>query len=162
MQTGRGEHSEIFRKCAWRLIPFILVVYFINYVDRVNVGFAALTMNQDLGFSPAVFGFGAGIFFLGYFLFQVPGNLIMQRVGARRWMFSIMLVWGLISAANAFIQDPTSFYVLRFALGVEEHIKIVPCVGKNKEDVKKVLLELLYTILERMDTENVKENVQSQ
>ena len=120
MQTGRGEHSEIFRKCAWRLIPFILVVYFINYVDRVNVGFAALTMNQDLGFSPAVFGFGAGIFFLGYFLFQVPGNLIMQRVGARRWIFSIMVVWGLISAANAFIQGPTSFYVLRFALGVAE------------------------------------------
>ena len=120
MHTDQREHSEIFRKCAWRLIPFILVVYFINYVDRVNVGFAALTMNQDLGFSPAVFGFGAGIFFLGYFLFQVPGNLIMQRVGARRWMFSIMLVWGLISAANAFNQDPTSFYVLRFALGVAE------------------------------------------
>lgn len=120
MHTGGREHSEIFRKCAWRLIPFILVVYFINYVDRVNVGFAALTMNQDLGFSPAVFGFGAGIFFLGYFLFQVPGNWMMQRIGARRWMFSIMVVWGLISAANAFIQDPTSFYVLRFALGVAE------------------------------------------
>jgi ACS family tartrate transporter-like MFS transporter len=120
MDTSRGEHSAIFRKCAWRLIPFILIVYFINYLDRVNVGFAALTMNQDLGFSPAVFGFGAGVFFLGYFLFQIPGNLIMQRFGARHWMFSIMMVWGLISAANAFIQGPTSFYVLRFALGVAE------------------------------------------
>lgn len=100
MDTRRDEHSQIFRKCAWRL-TFILVVYFVNYLDRVNVGFAALTMNQDLGFSPAVFGFGAGVFFLGYFLFQVPGNLIMQRFGARHWMFSIMMVWGLISAANA-------------------------------------------------------------
>jgi ACS family tartrate transporter-like MFS transporter len=120
MPTSRDKHDYIYRKCAWRLIPFILVVYFINYVDRVNVGFAALTMNQNLGFSPAVFGFGAGIFFLGYFLFQVPANLIMQRIGARRWMFSIMLVWGLISAANAFIQGSASFYVLRFTLGVAE------------------------------------------
>lgn len=120
MQIHPTEHSRIFSKCAWRLIPFILVVYFVNYVDRVNVGFAALTMNRDLGLSPAVFGFGAGIFFIGYFLFQVPGNVILQRVGARRWMFCIMLIWGFISAANAFVQGPLSFYALRFILGVAE------------------------------------------
>lgn len=120
MQSGSGKQDDIFRKCAWRLIPFILAVYCVNYLDRVNVGFAALTMNRDLSFSPAVFGFGAGIFFLGYFLFQVPGNVILQRVGTRYWMFCIMLAWGLISAANAFVQGPASFYALRLILGVAE------------------------------------------
>jgi len=120
MQTDSAERSRIFNKCAWRLIPFILVVYFVNYLDRVNVGFAALTMNRDLGLSPSVFGFGAGIFFLGYFVFQVPGNVILQRAGARRWIFCIMLAWGVISAANAFVQGPLSFYALRFILGVAE------------------------------------------
>jgi ACS family tartrate transporter-like MFS transporter len=110
----------IFAKCAWRLLPLILLIYLINYVDRVNVGFAALTMNRDLSFSPAVFGFGAGILFFGYSLFQVPANIILQRVGARRWIFSIMVVWGLLSAATALVHDPISFYVLRFALGVAE------------------------------------------
>jgi ACS family tartrate transporter-like MFS transporter len=110
----------IFAKCAWRLLPLILLIYLINYVDRVNVGFAALTMNRDLSFSPAVFGFGAGILFFGYSLFQVPANIILQRVGARRWIFSIMVVWGLLSATTALVHDPISFYVLRFALGVAE------------------------------------------
>jgi len=120
MQIYSSEHARIFSKCAWRLIPFILVVYFLNYVDRVNVGFAALTMNRDLELSPAAFGFGAGIFFLGYLLFQVPGNVILQRVGARRWIFCIMVVWGFVSAANAFVQGPLGFYSLRFVLGIAE------------------------------------------
>ena len=120
MQSGSQKQDGIFRKCAWRLIPFILVVYCVNYLDRVNVGFAALTMNRDLNLSPAVFGFGAGIFFLGYFLFQVPGNVIQQRLGARCWIFCIMLAWGFVSAANAFVQGPASFYTLRLILGIAE------------------------------------------
>lgn len=114
-----NEH-KIFARCAWRLIPLILLGYLINYIDRVNVGFAALTMNRDLSFSPAVFGFGAGVFFLSYSLFQVPANVILEKVGARRWIFSIMVVWGLVSAATALVYDPISFYVLRFVLGVAE------------------------------------------
>jgi ACS family tartrate transporter-like MFS transporter len=98
----------------------MLVLFFINYLDRVNVAFAALTMNRDLNFSPAVYGFGAGILFLGYFAFHVPANLILERVGARRWMFSILLVWGALSATTALVQGPISFYVLRFLLGAAE------------------------------------------
>jgi len=114
-----NEH-KLFAKCAWRLLPLILLIYLINYVDRVNVGFAALTMNRDLSFSPAVFGFGAGILFFGYSLFQVPANVMLQKVGTRRWIFSIMMLWGLISASTALVRDPMSFYGLRFALGVAE------------------------------------------
>lgn len=112
--------DRVFNKCAWRLIPFLALLFVVNYVDRTNVGFAALTMNRDLGFSPTVYGFGAGVFFLSYVLFQVPANLILQRIGARRWVFCIMAVWGLISASNALVQGPVSFYVLRFLLGVAE------------------------------------------
>jgi len=97
-----------------------VALYTVAFLDRVNVGFAALTMNQDLNFSPQVFGWGAGIFFLGYFLFEVPSNVILTRVGARRWICRIMATWGVISAANAFVQDPMSFYVLRFLLGLAE------------------------------------------
>ena len=88
--------DRIFAKCAWRLIPFMVVLYVVNFLDRVNVGFAALTMNKDLGFSPAVYGLGAGLFFAGYALCQVPANLILKRVGARRWIFLILAVWGII------------------------------------------------------------------
>ena len=112
--------DQVFAKCAWRLIPFMGLLYLINFVDRTNVGFAALTMNADLGFSPAVFGFGAGIFFVGYALFQVPANLILERIGARRWVFCILLVWGLLSAANAFVQSAETFYAVRFLLGIAE------------------------------------------
>lgn len=108
------------RKITWRIVPFIMLLYFIAYIDRVNIGFAALTMNKDLGFSPAVFGFGAGIFFFGYFLFEVPSNIILDKVGARLWIARVMITWGIISAAFAFIQGETSFYVLRFLLGVAE------------------------------------------
>lgn len=112
--------DHVFARCARRLIPFMVVLYTFAWLDRVNVGFAALTMNRDLGFSPTVFGLGAGIFFLGYFLFQVPANLLLARIGARRWITYIVMAWGAISAANAFVQGPTTFYVLRFLLGVAE------------------------------------------
>jgi len=112
--------DQIFARCARRLIPFIAVLYVLNYIDRVNVGFAALTMNKDLGFSPAVFGFGASVFFVGYLIFQVPANLMLEKIGARRWMFTILAVWGVISAANAFMTGPLSYYTLRFLLGVAE------------------------------------------
>ena len=99
--------GELFAKCARRLIPFIMLLYVVNYIDRVNVGFAALTMNKDLGLSAAVFGLGSGVFFfVGYLLFQMPANLVLERMGARRWLFLILLVWGAISSANALISGP--------------------------------------------------------
>ena len=115
--TSQLERQTL-RKISWRIVPFIMLLYFISFIDRVNIGFASLTMNKDLGFSSAVFGFGAGIFFLGYFLFEVPSNIILDRVGARLWIARVMVTWGLISVAFAFIRGETSFYVLRFLLGL--------------------------------------------
>lgn len=112
--------KPVMRKVALRIVPFIILLYFVAYIDRVNIGFAALTMNKDLGFSPTVFGFGAGIFFWGYFLFEVPSNIILDKVGARLWIARVMITWGMISAAMAFVWDSTSFYVLRFLLGAAE------------------------------------------
>jgi ACS family tartrate transporter-like MFS transporter len=112
--------QDVFAKAAWRLIPFMILLYIVNYIDRVNVGFAALTMNKDLAFSPAVYGFGAGAFFLGYSVFQIPANMILERVGARRWIFCILAAWGAISASTALIQSPMSFYGVRILLGVAE------------------------------------------
>ena len=97
--------ARVMRKISFRIVPFIMLLYFIAFIDRVNIGFAALTMNKDLGFSPAVFGLGAGIFFLGYFLFEVPSNLILNKVGARLWIARVMITWGIISAAFAFIRE---------------------------------------------------------
>jgi len=110
----------IFRRCARRLMPFILLLYLINYIDRMNIGFAALTMNKDLSFSPAIFCFGASIFFIGYLIFQVPANLILDKFGARRWVFLMLAVWGVVSASNAFISGPFSYYALRLLLGIAE------------------------------------------
>jgi MFS transporter, ACS family, tartrate transporter len=107
-------------KATWRLIPFMFVLYIVSFLDRVNVGFAALQMNQDLGFSGTIYGLGAGIFFIGYFLFEIPSNLILERVGARVWIARIMITWGIISAAMFLVQGPASFYVLRFLLGLAE------------------------------------------
>lgn len=112
--------SATYAKVGWRLIPFLMLLYFVAYLDRVNVGFAQLQMKSDLGFSDAVYGFGAGIFFLGYFLFEVPSNLVLHRVGARVWIARIMITWGLISALTLFVTTPTQFYVMRFLLGVAE------------------------------------------
>jgi ACS family tartrate transporter-like MFS transporter len=103
-----------------RLIPFLITCYFVAYLDRVNVGFAALTMNADLGLSASAFGFGAGIFFLAYFVLEVPSNLLLERMGARRWIARIMFTWGLVSGATAFVHGETSFYVVRALLGVAE------------------------------------------
>ena len=112
--------KRVLRKITLRIVPFVMLLYFIAFIDRVNIGFAALTMNKDLGFSPTVFGFGAGIFFLGYFLFEVPSNLVLDKVGARIWIARVMITWGLISGAMAFVQGPNSFYALRFLLGAAE------------------------------------------
>ena len=108
------------RKVTVRLVPFLGLLYLINYLDRVNLGFAALTMNGDLGLSAAAYGLGAGLFFIGYFFFEVPSNIILHRVGARVWIARIMVTWGLVASATAFIQGEISFYVVRVLLGVAE------------------------------------------
>jgi ACS family tartrate transporter-like MFS transporter len=107
-------------KVRRRLIPFMFLLYVVSYLDRINVGFAALQMNAALHFTPAVYGLGAGIFFFGYCLLEVPSNLILARVGARRWIARIMIGWGIVSACMMFVRTPTSFYALRFLLGVAE------------------------------------------
>src|SRR3984893_7110868 len=116
-------------KVSKRLVPFLIVCYFIAYLDRVNVSFAALTMNQDLGLSQTAFGFGAGIFFIAYFVFEVPSNLFLERFGARKWIARIMLSWGILSGAMAFIPtivrvtglgNENTFYLLRVLLGAAE------------------------------------------
>jgi ACS family tartrate transporter-like MFS transporter len=112
--------KRVLRRISWRIVPFIMILYLIAYIDRVNIGFAALEMNKDLGFSSSVFGFGAGIFFIGYFIFEVPSNLVLEKVGARLWIARVMITWGLIAGAMAFVQGSTSFYVLRFLLGAAE------------------------------------------
>lgn len=112
--------EKVFAKAAWRLIPFMILLYVVSFLDRVNVSFAALEMNRDLGFTPEIYGFGAGIFFFGYFLFEVPSNVIMERVGARIWMCRIMLTWGIVSMATAFVRTPFEFYSARFLLGLAE------------------------------------------
>jgi MFS family permease len=114
------DEAALYRKLRWRLVPYLLLLYVIAWFDRVNIGFAALQMNADLGFSDKVYGFGAGIFFAGYALFEVPSNLILARVGARRWIARIMVSWGLLSVAMMFVEGKWSFYALRFALGVAE------------------------------------------
>lgn len=112
--------SGTLRKITWRLIPFLFLLYVVAWLDRVNVGFAALQMNSDLGFSDATFGFGSGVFFLGYCLFEVPSNLILARIGARIWISRIMLTWGVISIGMMFVHNATGFYILRFLLGAAE------------------------------------------
>jgi MFS transporter, ACS family, tartrate transporter len=112
--------KKVISKVSRRLIPFMFVLYVIAYLDRVNVGFAALQMNADLKFSAAVYGLGSGIFFIGYFLFEIPSNLILGRIGARIWIARIMITWGIVASATAFIQGPRSFYLVRFLLGLAE------------------------------------------
>jgi ACS family tartrate transporter-like MFS transporter len=112
--------TETVRKLYWRILPLILACYVIAYLDRNNVGFAALQMNSDLGLTPKMYAFGGGIFFIGYLIFEVPSNWVIEKVGARRWITRIMVTWGLISGGLAFVHTPTAFYVLRFLLGVAE------------------------------------------
>ena len=110
----------LYRRIVWRLVPFLFLGYLCAYLDRVNVGFAKLQMAEDLAFSETVYGLGAGIFFIGYFLFEVPSNLLLHRIGARRCLARIMILWGLISTAMSLVDDARSFYILRFLLGVAE------------------------------------------
>ncbi|EEA03591.1 major facilitator superfamily MFS_1 [Burkholderia sp. H160] len=112
--------SRVSRKLMLRIVPFVMLLYFVSFLDRVNVGFAALSMNKAIGLSPTAFGLGGGLFFIGYFLFEVPSNLILHKVGARRWIARVMVSWGLVSLASAFVVGPNSFYALRFILGVAE------------------------------------------
>jgi len=115
-----GEADRIFARAAWRLIPFMMLMYVVSFLDRVNIGFAALTMNRDLGFSPQVYGFASGIFFFGYFIFEVPSNLALEKVGARRWMCRICVTWGVLSMLTAFAKGAVVFCILRFLLGAAE------------------------------------------
>jgi ACS family tartrate transporter-like MFS transporter len=112
--------ARVVRKISWRILPFVMLLYFVSFLDRVNVGFAAFTMNKAIGLSPAAYGLGGGLFFIGYFLFEVPSNLILYRVGVRVWIARVMVTWGIVSACSAFVTGPHSFYALRFLLGVAE------------------------------------------
>ncbi|HLX15146.1 MAG TPA: MFS transporter [Bradyrhizobium sp.] len=107
-------------KVSWRLLPLVALAYCIAYIDRSNISFAALTMNKDLGFTAYIYGWGAGIFFFGYFLFEIPSNLVLEKVGARLWIARIMITWGIISALTAFVTGPATFMMIRFLLGVAE------------------------------------------
>src|SRR5258708_12307687 len=119
--TAKSEiETSTIRAISWRLIPFLVLAYFFSYLDRVNLGFAALTMNAELKFSPLVFSWGAGIFFIGYFIFEVPSNLALEKFGASRWIARIMVTWGIISGLMALVSGPWSFYGLRFLLAVAE------------------------------------------
>lgn len=108
------------RRLTWRLVPFLFLLYIVAYLDRINVGFAALQMRQQLALTDAVYGLGAGMFFAGYFFLQIPSNLVLQNVGARRWISFLMMLWGVISASMIFVSGPRSFYFLRFVLGAAE------------------------------------------
>jgi MFS transporter, ACS family, tartrate transporter len=118
--AGTDIETSTIRAISWRLIPFLVLAYFFSYLDRVNLGFAALTMNAELKFTPLIFSWGAGIFFIGYFIFEVPSNLALERFGASRWIARIMVTWGVISALMALVSGEWSFYILRFLLGVAE------------------------------------------
>ena len=120
MTSDEALKRKVLNKVTRRLIPLLFVLYMIAYLDRVNVGFAALQMNQDLGFSSTIYGLGSGIFFLGYFLFEIPSNLILERIGARVWIARIVITWGVIAAGMIFVKSPLSFYLLRFFLGIAE------------------------------------------
>src|SRR6202047_1015706 len=108
--------TQTYAKVPRRLLPFLFLCYVAAYLDRVNVGFAKLQMLNDLKFSETVYGLGAGIFFLGYFLFEIPSNLMLHKVGARNWLARIMLTWAVISACFVFVKSPTTFYILRFQI----------------------------------------------
>ncbi len=112
--------ASIYRKITWKLIPFLCLCYLAAYLDRINIGLAKLQMASDLALSETAFGLGAGLFFVGYILFEVPSNLILQRVGAKIWIARIMITWGLLSTATLLVQTPTQFYIIRFFLGAAE------------------------------------------
>ena len=112
--------SPLYGKIAWRLVPFLVILYMVAFLDRVNISFAALTMNRDLGISESVYGFAAGVFFLSYCLFEIPANLVLTRIGARRWLSILMIVWGLVSMGTAFVHTVSAYISVRFLLGIAE------------------------------------------
>jgi ACS family tartrate transporter-like MFS transporter len=112
--------TVVVRRLTWRLVPFLFLLYIVAYLDRINVGFAALQMQRQLNLTDAAYGLGAGMFFSGYFFFQVPSNIVLQRIGARRWIATIMIAWGVISSTMIFVSGPRSFYAMRFLLGAAE------------------------------------------
>src|ERR1700710_2308056 len=123
MSMQHGEKSverRTIAKVSWRLLPLVAVAYCIAYIDRTNISIASLTMNKDLGFTAYIYGWGAGIFFFAYFLFEIPSNLILEKVGARIWIARIMITWGIISGLTAFVTGTTSFMIVRFLLGAAE------------------------------------------
>lgn len=120
LRSAGAFEKATYSKVTWRLVPLLFVCYVVAYLDRVNVGFAKLQMLSDLRFSETVYGLGAGIFFIGYMLFEVPSNVILHRVGARLWIARIMITWGLVSAAMVFVKTPATFYIIRFILGLAE------------------------------------------
>src|SRR3990172_11287342 len=117
---GQDHARTATAKATLRLIPFLFLCYAVNFLDRVNAGFAALAMNEDLGLTPSIFGLGAGIFFIGYILFEIPSNLALERFGARIWIARIMISWGIVATAMSLVTGPSSFYLMRFLLGVAE------------------------------------------
>ena len=119
-RAAQASLAAVTRKVTWRILPFLMLCYFIAFVDRVNAGFAALQMNHDIGISPSAFGFGGGLFYISYVIFEVPSNLAMERVGARLWIARIMISWGLVSALMAAVVGPYSFYAVRLLLGAAE------------------------------------------
>ncbi len=119
-ESSTAADDRVYHKVFWHIMPFLMLCYVVAYLDRVNVGFAKLQMNVDLGFSETVFGLGAGLFFIGYFIFEVPSNVIMYRIGAKIWIARIMITWGLVSAAFIFVKSPPAFYAMRFLLGLAE------------------------------------------
>src|SRR5882672_10942065 len=120
LPPSAGATEAVYSKVGWRIIPLLLIAYMIAFLDRINIGYAQLQMKQTLAFGDAVYGLGAGIFFLGYFLFEVPSNLLLEKIGARKTLLRIMVLWGLTAAAMMFVSTPTQFYVARFLLGVFE------------------------------------------
>ncbi|WP_249147453.1 MFS transporter [Bradyrhizobium jicamae] len=123
ISTDEGDDrvaAQLYSKVGWRILPFLMLCYVVAFLDRINIGYAQLQMKQTLTFSDATYGFGAGIFFVGYFLFEVPSNLLLERIGVRKTLLRIMFLWGIAAVAMAFVQTPTQFYVLRFLLGVLE------------------------------------------
>ena len=118
--SALGDHDLLYRRIAWRIMPIVLLSYIVAYLDRVNVGFAKLQMLSDLKFSDGVYGLGAGIFFLGYFIFEIPSNIILHKVGARVWICRVLISWGVVSGATAFVHTPWEFYTARFLLGLAE------------------------------------------
>src|SRR3954452_19251647 len=121
-QTSAGDASEqaLMSKIAWRIVPFLMLCYFIAFIDRVNAGFAALQMNHDIGLTQAAFGLGGGLFYVTYVLFEIPSNLAMKKVGPRLWIARIMVSWGLVAGGMAFVTGPYSFYAMRLLLGAAE------------------------------------------